>query len=41
MPGDLSLWPTIIEAAEKYQPMSQDAQSEAINEVKQYRPLFQ
>jgi hypothetical protein len=41
MAGDLSLWPTIIEAGEKFKPMSQDAQSKAINEVKQYRPLFQ
>jgi predicted aldo/keto reductase-like oxidoreductase len=41
MSGDLSLWPMIIEAGDNYKPMSQAAQSEAINEVKQYRPLFQ
>lgn len=41
MAGDLSLWPTIIEAGERFKPMSQDEQSQAIDEVKQYRPLFQ
>lgn len=41
MAGDLSLWPTIIEAGEKFKPMSQDEQSRSIDEVKQYRPLFQ
>ena len=41
MAGDLSLWPTIIEAGERFKPMSQDEQYQAIDEVKQYRPLFQ
>ena len=41
MAGDLSLWPAIIAAGEKYKPMSPAAQSEAIDEVQQYRPLFQ
>jgi len=40
MAGDLSLWPAIIEAGEKFAPMSQDEQSQTIDEVKQYRPLF-
>jgi aryl-alcohol dehydrogenase-like predicted oxidoreductase len=41
MAGDLSLWPIIIEAGEKFKPMSLAAQSESIEDVKQYRPLFQ
>ena len=41
MAGDLSLWPTIIEAGEKFQPMSQHEQSEVVGEVEKYRPLFQ
>jgi aryl-alcohol dehydrogenase-like predicted oxidoreductase len=41
LPSDLSLWPAIIEAGEKFKPMSQEEQSRAVDEVKQYRPLFQ
>lgn len=41
MAGDLSLWPDIIKAAEKHEPMSKEQQIEAINEVRQYHPIFQ
>lgn len=40
MAGDLSLWPMILDAAEKFQPMGQEEQTKAMDEVKQYRPLF-
>jgi len=41
MAGDLSLWPTIIEAGERFQPMNQDEQSKALVEVEKYPPPFQ
>jgi aryl-alcohol dehydrogenase-like predicted oxidoreductase len=39
MAGDLALWSMILDAAERYQPMSQAEQQEAITEVAQYRPI--
>jgi aryl-alcohol dehydrogenase-like predicted oxidoreductase len=41
MAGDLSLWSSILEAADKFKPMKQEEQLRAIEEVRQYRPLFQ
>ncbi len=40
MPGDLSLWPMILDSADKFQPMTQKKQDDAVCEVIQYRPLF-
>ena len=40
MPGDFRLWPDIIDAAERFQPMDAKEQAKAIAEVKKYRPLF-
>jgi len=40
LPSDLSLWPLILDAAERYRPLSQQEQEEAIAEVQQYKPLF-
>ncbi len=40
MPGDASLWPMIIDAAERFQPMDEPAQQEAVSQVRRYRPLF-
>lgn len=40
LPSDLSLWPLILDAAERYRPLSQLEQEDAIAEVQQYRPLF-
>jgi aryl-alcohol dehydrogenase-like predicted oxidoreductase len=40
LPGDLGLWPMILDAAEGFHPMAKEEQEAAVNEVKQYRPLF-
>ena len=40
MPGDLRLWPMVIDAAERFRPMITQEQSEAVSEVKQYPSLF-
>jgi aryl-alcohol dehydrogenase-like predicted oxidoreductase len=40
MAGDLSLWPAILDAGEKFKPLSLDEQTQAIEEVRQYQPLF-
>ena len=40
LPSDLSLWPLILDAAERYRPLSQLEQEDAIAEVQQYKPLF-
>jgi aryl-alcohol dehydrogenase-like predicted oxidoreductase len=40
LPGDLKLWPAIIDAAEKFKPMDARTQAEVINKVRHYRPLF-
>lgn len=39
MPSDLKLWPAVIEAAERFTPMFPDEQVDAIDAVKQYRPI--
>jgi aryl-alcohol dehydrogenase-like predicted oxidoreductase len=40
MPGELKLWPMIIDAAEQFQPMTQKEQRQVIAEAAQYPPLF-
>jgi hypothetical protein len=40
LPGDLRLWPMVIDAAERFRPMNAQAQAEAVAEVKQYPSLF-
>lgn len=40
LPSDLSLWPLILDAAERYRPLGQPEQEDAVAEVQQYRPLF-
>lgn len=40
LPSDLDLWPLVINAAERFKPMSSDEQKEALKEVSQYRPIY-
>jgi aryl-alcohol dehydrogenase-like predicted oxidoreductase len=40
LPGDLSLWPMILDSADRFKPMGREEQETAVNEVMQYRPLF-
>ena len=40
MPGDLSLWPMVIDAAERFQPMDAEAQAAALSEGGQYESIF-
>jgi aryl-alcohol dehydrogenase-like predicted oxidoreductase len=40
MPGDLSLWPAILDSAERFKPMSMEEQEAAVNEVMPLKPLF-
>jgi predicted aldo/keto reductase-like oxidoreductase len=40
LPGELKLWPMIIKAAERFQPMTKKEQEKVIAEVAQYPPLF-
>jgi aryl-alcohol dehydrogenase-like predicted oxidoreductase len=40
LPSDLNLWPMVIDAAERFEPMSQDDQRAALSEVSQYQPIF-
>jgi aryl-alcohol dehydrogenase-like predicted oxidoreductase len=39
LPGELSLWPAMIEAAQNYKPLTKKEQQEYMNQVKQYQPL--
>jgi aryl-alcohol dehydrogenase-like predicted oxidoreductase len=39
LPGELSLWPAVIEAANRFRPMGQQEQQEVISEAAKYRPL--
>jgi aryl-alcohol dehydrogenase-like predicted oxidoreductase len=41
MPGDLSLWPMVLSAAERYKPMTRDQEREAVDKVKNYKHLFE
>jgi len=40
MPGDLSLWPLVIDAAERFRALGIREQEEAVSQVRRYRPLF-
>jgi len=39
MPGDLQLWPKIIDAAERFRPQNEEEQKEIISQVSQYQPI--
>ncbi|MBN1161833.1 MAG: aldo/keto reductase [Dehalococcoidales bacterium] len=39
LPGELTLWPMIIEAAKRFKPMDEKEQQEAMSQVMQYQPL--
>ena len=39
MPSDVKLWPMVIEAAERFRPMSAEEQTAAVEEVAQYQPI--
>lgn len=39
MPGELNLWPMVIDAAERFKPMDEKEQREAISQVEKYQPL--
>jgi len=39
LPGDLKLWPMVIEAAERFKPLTKTEQKKVISEVTQYQPL--
>lgn len=39
-PGELKLWPKLIEAASKFQPLTEQEQQQVISEVAQYPPLL-
>jgi len=40
MPADLSLWPLVIDAAERFRAMDEPEQEAAVSEVRRYRPIF-
>ena len=40
LPGDLRLWPHIIDAADRFRILDTHEQEKAISEVKQYKPIF-
>jgi aryl-alcohol dehydrogenase-like predicted oxidoreductase len=40
LPGDLHLWPYIIDAADRFRILDTQEQEKAISEVKQYKPIF-
>jgi aryl-alcohol dehydrogenase-like predicted oxidoreductase len=39
MPGDLALWPMVIDSAERFSLMAPSEQSAALDEVKQFQPI--
>jgi aryl-alcohol dehydrogenase-like predicted oxidoreductase len=39
MAGDLKLWPKIIDAAERFRPMTAEEQAAAVNAVSRYQPI--
>ncbi len=39
LPSDLDLWPMVIDAAERFKPMTAEEQQAALGEVAQYRPV--
>jgi aryl-alcohol dehydrogenase-like predicted oxidoreductase len=40
MPGELKLWPMVIDAARRFRPLTPQEQRQVIDEVAQYEPLF-
>lgn len=40
LPSDVSLWPAVIDAAERFKPLSPQEQEEAVSQVRQYRTIF-
>ena len=40
MPGDLQLWPMVIDAAERVRPLDVHEQDKVVSEVRRYSPLF-
>lgn len=40
LPADLGLWPSVIDAAKRFKPLSPQEQEEAVSQVKQYRTIF-
>ena len=40
LPGDLKLWPMVIDAAERFKPLSKQQQEEAVSEMNAYQPIF-
>ena len=40
MPADLSLWPLVIDAAERFRVIDTPEQEAAVSEVRRYRPIF-
>ena len=39
MPGDLKLWPMVIEAAENFRPLSEEEQKKVVSQAARYQPL--
>jgi aryl-alcohol dehydrogenase-like predicted oxidoreductase len=40
LPGDLGLWPMILDAADRFRPMTKKQEEAAVDEAKLYKPLF-
>ncbi len=40
MPGDARLWPLLIDAAERFRPLTLKEQREVVAQVQQYKPLY-
>lgn len=40
MAGDVSLWPMLLDAAERYHPMNDEEQTSAVAEVRRYQSIF-
>ncbi len=40
MPADLSLWPLVIDSAERFRALNAQEQEEAVSEARRYRPIF-
>lgn len=40
MPADLSLWPLVIDSAERFRALNAQEQEQAVSEARRYRPIF-
>jgi len=40
LPGELKLWPAMVDVVNRFQPLTQQEQKQAVSEVTQYQPLF-